>query len=365
MKKIATVICAFLLVISVGIVFIQTKEEETDVTKEQTKVGMILNGSIEDHSWGTSHYVGMEKCAEDLNLKVEYRENVVEDETSTTVMEELIEDGCEIIICNSFGYGEWILKMADKYPDIYFFHATGTVERDNLSTYFGRMYQMRYLSGIVAGLQTETNEIGYVAAFPIDEVNRGINAFTLGVRKVNSEATVYVEWSNSWVGDAEGREATENLLASHNIDVLAMHVNTNIPLEIAEERGLWAIGYNYDNSNVYKDSFLTAPVWQWEAFYEPRILECLQNKFYGQHYWEDMSTGILSLSPLTENVKDGIQEVVEEEKEKLESGVWDVFFGPVKDQDGVLRIQEGESMTDNAMLNAFDWYVEGVVIDGE
>lgn len=352
-----------LFIMMIGIVLIHTKEEETDITKEQTKVGMILNGSINDQSWGTSHYVGMEKCAEELNLKVEYRENVPADSICATVIEELITDGCEIIICNSFGYGEWVLEMAEKYPDIYFFHATGIEERENLSTYFGRMYQIRYLSGIVAGLQTETNEIGYVAAFQIDEVNRGINAFAMGVHKVNPEAKVYVQWSNSWEGEAEAKAATEKLLDNYNIDVLAMHVDTNVPLEIAEERGLWAIGYNYDNSDIYKNSFLTAPIWHWEAFYEPRILECLQNKFNGQHYWEDMNTGILSLAPLTDNVKEGIAEVVEAENKKLESGNWDVFFGPIVSQDGEIRIQEGESMTDYAMLNEFDWYVEGVVIN--
>lgn len=365
MKKIVTVIVIFLFVIIMGIVLIHAKEEETDITKQQTKVGMILNGSVGDRSWGTSHYIGMQKCAEKLNLKVLYRENIPADESCAVTIEELVKEGCEIIICNSFGFGEWIVQMAEKYPDIYFFHATGVEGRDNLSTYFGRMYQMRYLSGIVAGLQTETNEIGYVAAFPISEVNRGINAFTLGVRKVNPEATVYVEWSNSWEGVDEAQNATENLLNQHNIDVLAMHVDTNVPLDIAEDRGLWAIGYNYDNSERYVNSFLTAPVWQWEQFYEPRILECLQNKFYGQNYWEDMSTGILSLAPLTNNVKDGTADIVEQEMQKLQDGTWDVFFGPVKDQEGEIRVQEGESMTDDMMLNAFDWYVEGVVINGQ
>ena len=363
MKKISVVACTFLLIIIMGIVLIQTKEEETDITKEQTKVGMILNGTKDDNSWGESHYEGMEKCAAKLNLKVEYRESVVADESCVAVMEELIRDGCEIIICNSFGFGEWIVQVAEKYPQIYFFHATGTETGNNLITYFGRMYQMRYLSGIVAGLQTETNEIGYVAAFPIDEVNRGINAFTLGVRKVNPEAVVYVEWSNSWEDEVFAKEATEKLLSHHKIDVMAMHVDTNVPLDISEERGIWSIGYNYDNSSVYEDTFLMAPIWQWEQFYEPRILECLQTKFYVKHYWEDMNTGILTLSPFTKNVKAGIEEIVETEKAKLENGAWDVFFGPVKDQNGVVRVQEGESMTDDTMLNKFDWYVEGVVID--
>ena len=365
MKKIKWIVICVLLVIMVGIFFIHTEEQNTDITKDKTKIGMILNGSTKDQSWGTSHYEGLEKCVEGLNLSVEYRENVPADERSLQVMEELISDGCKIIICNSFGFGEWVVQAAEKYPEIYFFHATGTAASDNLSSYFGRMYQMRYLSGIVAGLQTQTNEIGYVAAFPIDEVNRGINAFTLGVRKVNPNATVYVKFSNSWEDEDAARAATEQLLERHEIDIIAMHVDTNVPLDIAEEKGLWAIGYNYDNGNVYTESFLTAPIWQWEKFYSPRILECLQGKFYGKNYWEDSSTGILSLASLTGNVKDGIWSVVEEEKKKIESGSWDVFFGPVKDQEGNIRIQEGESMTDDAMLSAFDWYVEGVMIDAE
>ena len=362
-KKVVVTVVGILFVIMVGIFLIHTEEQDTDITKEKTKVGMILNGSISDQSWGTSHYQGLEKCVDELNLSVEYRENVPTDESCVKVMEDMIEEGCEIIIANSFGFGEWIVEVAEKYPEIYFFHATGTEAADNLSTYFGRMYQMRYLSGIVAGMQTETNEIGYVAAFPIDEVNRGINAFTLGVHKVNPEAKVFVAFSNSWEGTKEARSATIELLDHHAIDIIAMHVDTNVPLEIAEEKGLWAIGYNYDNGSIYKNSFLTAPVWQWEEFYRPRILECLQDKFYGKNYWEDSDTGILSLAPLTENVKGGIAPVVEMEKQKLESGSWDVFFGPVTDQYGEQRILEGESMTDDMMLHAFDWYVEGVVID--
>ena len=365
MKKISIVVGVFLLVIILGIVLIRTKEQETDITKEQTKVGMILNGRKDDNSWGESHYDAMEKCAETLNLHVEYRESVSADESCMNVMEELIGNGCEIIVCNSFGFGEWVVKMAEKYPNIYFFHATGTEHANNLITYFGRMYQMRYLSGIVAGLQTETNEIGYVAAFPISEVNRGINAFTLGVRKVNPEAVVYVEWSNSWEDEEAAAKATESLLESREIDIIAMHVDTNVPLEIAQEKGLWSVGYNYDNSKRYEDSFLVAPVWQWEQFYEPRILECLQHKFYGQHYWEDMTGGMMALSPLTKNVKDGISEVVEKEKQKLQRGTWDVFYGPITDNEGIVRVQKGESMTDAAMLNEFDWYVEGVIINAQ
>ena len=222
---------------------------------------------------------------------------------------------------------------------------------------------MRYLSGIVAGLQTQTNEIGYVAAMPIAEVNRGINAFTLGVRSVNPEAKVYVKWSNSWIGEEENGEATKSLLAEHNIDVLAMHTDAHSPMEIANENKVWIIGYNVDNSALFPDTYLTAPIWNWEHFYEPRILECLQGKFRGIHYWEGVETGIVDLAPFTKNVKPGIAEKVDEAREKLMSGTFDVFYGPTTDNEGNIRIKEGQSMTDEAMLNDMFWYVEGVVTD--
>lgn len=363
MKKILTTILVFVCVIVAGIFLIRINQQETDVTKTQTKVGFILNGKLNDHSWGESHYNGMEISARELNLDVVYKEEIPEDETCVETIEELIADGCKIIICNSFGYGEWELECAKEHPEVYFFHATGVEQSDNLSTYFGRIYQMRYLSGIVAGMQTKTNEIGYVAAFPIAEVNRGINAFTLGVRLVNPEATVYVKWSNSWTGEEENAATTRELINDHNIDVLTIHSDALSPLEIADENGIWTIGYNVDNSERFPDTYLTAPVWNWESFYESRILECLQGKFQGIHYWEGVETGIVDLAPFTENVKPGIEEKVEEERSRLMSGTFDVFYGPITDNEGKVRVKEGQSMTDDSLLNDFFWYVEGVVID--
>ena len=361
MKKVGIISGLFLIIIIIGISAINGVKRDTEVTREKTKVGFILNGTIDDGSWSQSHYEGMQKSAEELNLDVYYRECVPEDEQSLNVMEELIAQECEIIICNSFNYGEWIQAAAQKYPNIYFFHASGVVESKNLATYFGRIYQMRYLSGVVAGLQTETNEIGYVAAFPIPEVNRGINAFTIGVRSVNPDATVYVEWTETWTGDQETEEAAKSLLDKNKIDVLAMHTDSLAALEVAQERGVWAIGYNLDNSEKYAESFLTAPVWHWENFYTPRILECLQGKFVGKHYWEGIETGMVSLAPLSSNVKEGISQIVEQEQKRLLGGTFDVFYGPVIDQNGNVRVEEGENMSDTVMLNDFNWYVEGVV----
>ncbi len=362
MKKIIAIIIAVLAFIIIGILLINVNERDTEVTKERTKVGVLLNGEKLDRSWGQSHYEALEKSASELNLEITYVENTPEDSGCFDAIEKLIADGNKIIIGDSFGFGEQISAAAKKYPDIFFFHAAGTDTGENLTTFFGRMYQMRYLSGIVAGMQTESNEIGYVAAFPISEVNRGINAFTLGVRKVNPNATVFVSFCNSWVGESEAEDSAEKLLADHpDIDIMTVHADSLAALDVADRHNIWSIGYNMDNSELYPDSFLTAPSWQWQKFYTPHILECLQGKFVGENYWDGAETGIVDLSPLTKNVKSGIAEYVESERKRIESGVFDVFYGPITDNNGVLRVADDESMTDDAMLNDFDWYVEGVV----
>lgn len=365
MKRFGIIASIIFCVIIFGVLFITQEKNEREITEKTTKVGLVLNGSATDKNWGQSHYEGLLKCEEILKLEVVVREEVVQDESCMPVMQDLIDEGCEVIICNSYGFGEWELQLAKANPDVFFFHATGVESADNMATYFGRIYQMRYLCGIVAGLQTETGEIGYVAAFPITEVNRGINAFALGVRRVNPNANVYVKWSDSWTDDTLNAEATKQLLEEHNIDVLSMHTDSCMPLEIAEEEGVWSIGYNYDNSKSYPNTYLTAAVWEWDKFYEPYILACLQGKFVGKHYWQGVETGMVSMSPFTKNVKTGISEKVEEEKKRLQSGTFDVFYGPIEDNEGNLRVAEKESMSDDSMLNEFDWYVKGVVVDEE
>ena len=362
MKKIIIIMSIIILALVSGIYFITYHKAAPDVTENATKVGVIMNGSKTDRSWNQAHYEGLEKTAAELNLNITYEECVIADDVAD-IIKDFVNDGCEIIIACSFEYGEHIVKAAEQYPEIFFFHATGTESRKNMSSYFGRMYQMRYLTGIAAGLQTETNEIGYVAAFPISEVNRGINAFTLGVRSVNPEATVYVEWTNSWGSDSLTAEATENLISRHNIDVLTMHSDSLEAVRIADGHGITSIGYNIDNSEFYPETFLTAAVWDWEKFYTPNILKCLQGKFEGRNYWKGLDTGIIDTAPLSEKAKTGIAEAMEAERKHLNSGTYDVFYGPIYDNNGKLRVEERESLSDNAMLNEFDWYVEGVVID--
>ncbi len=360
MKKIIILGAIIIVAVISGILIINGITSDNDDEKHLTTVGLILNGSSDDKSWSQSHYEGLKETAETQDIKLLCKENI-SDSYFVTAAEELISQGSEIIICNSFGYGEYLDEITVRHPDVYFYHASGVSYGKNLTTYFGRMYQIRYLCGIVAGLQTETNEMGYVAAFPISEVNRGINAFTLGARAVNPDVKVYVSWTDSWVDDEAAEAASKKLIENHNIDILTMHTDSLAPLKAADEAGILSIGYNYNNSAEYPDSYLTAAVWNWSSFYTPHIEECLSGKFRARNYWNGIDSDIVSLAPLSNKAKPEIAGIIETEISRMKNGTFDVFYGPIYDNSGTLRIGDEESMTDDAMLNRFDWYVDGVI----
>ena len=365
MRLVYIIPAIIIAVILAGLLTFNVKKKNTDITREKTKIAMIMNGSIDDRSWGQSHFEGMQKTAKELNLDVMYREQIPANKTSEEVMEGLIAAGAKIIVANSFQLGPYIQEVAVKHPDVKFFHASGIKYSKNLSTYFGRIYQMRYLSGIVAGMQTKTGRIGYVAAFDIPEVVRGINAFTLGVKRANPDANVIVRWTKSWNDDKACSKATRALLANDSIDVLTLHTDSQEPLRIADSLGIWLVGYNLDNAELYPEHFLTAPVWRWENFYTPHILEVLKKKFVGKNYWSGTNSGVVDLAPFTNHVNPAAIELVASEREKIQNGSFDVFYGPIEDNAETVRINEGESMSDNDMLNLFNWFVKGVVIDEE
>lgn len=363
MKFFSVIIVSILLTIALGLWFTRSDDYDAEISKEGMKVALLMNGPKDDHSWSESHYISMQKTARDLNLDVAYYDNVPLDSSSIPIMEKAIADGARIIVCNSIGFGPYELLVARLHPEVKFFHATGTKRSRNLSTYFARIYQIRYLSGIVAGMETKNGHIGYVAAFDIPEVIRGINAFTLGVKKVNPEATVHVTWTRSWTDSDIAAKATEKLIQNHNIDILTVHTDVLSPYEIAEKNDIGIIGYNFDNSKLYPKNFMTAALWNWEQFYKPRILEVIQGKYSSKNYWLGIESGIISLAPFTQRVHTETRVFVAKEWQRLLSGSFDVFYGKIVDNAGVVRIDSGESMTDFEMQENFIWFVQGVEVD--
>lgn len=325
---------------------------------EKVKVGFIYIGSPGDAGWTFAHEKGRQFLLDQVpNVVTEVVENVG-DADAERVLTQLAENGNKIIFATSFGFMDPTINVAAKYPDVTFLHCSGYKVADNVGTYFGRMYQARYLSGLVAGEATETNKIGYVAAHPIPEVIRGINAFTLGVREANPEATVRVVWTNTWYDPAEEKNAA-NALLDAGCDVIAQHQDTPGPMQAAEAKGKLSIGYNSDMSALAPKAIMTSAVWNWGPYYVETVKAIIGGTWTSSQYWGPMSDGITALAPFGPMVSDQTKNLVEEKKALILSGDWDVFTGPIKDQAGELKVQDAQVMDDGAMLEMM-WFVEGV-----
>ena len=204
--------------------------------------------------------------------------------------------------------------MAEEYPDIYFSHGTGYLSNGkNFNNYFGRIYQPRYLSGLVAGMNTKTGKIGYVAAQGIDnsEVTGGIDAFAIGVAQVNPQAKVYVSVTNSWY-DPEGEEAASRQLLDLGCDVMAQHCDTPYPQVLAQERGVYGIGYNSDMQKETPDSCLCSVVWNWSAYYTSAVESLIEGTWTGENYYGGMAEGVVQLTDIASFAAEGTKEKVAE-----------------------------------------------------
>ena len=366
MKKIFLLITVILLAVILGIFLIRERRPRTDITAKKTRVGVLLNGEKLDGSFCQSHYEALERIRDELNLEIYYNENTPGNEECDEIIEDFIKKKkCTILIGVSEEFGSHLSKAAVNNPELAFLQLKSekSEKMNNLSTFFGRMYQIRYLSGIVAGIKSKTGEIGYVAAMPVSEVVRGINAFTEGVRSIRKDAVVHVKFCDSWKGDETAHKAAVDLLDSYPIDVITLHVDSPMPLIEAEKRGVWSIGYNIDRKEDFPNTYLTSCEWIWDVYYRKQILNVLQDKFHGSNDLISIEEGIARLSELTDHVSPGTKKIVERARRRLESRTFDVFYGPIFDNKGVLRIGVRESMSDREMLNSFDWYVEGVQVE--
>jgi len=333
----------------------------TMVFGAKLKVAFVYVGPVGDAGWTYAHDMGrrhIEKVFGDL-IETKYIESVPEGAESERVIRSLAAQGYDVIFTTSFGYMDSTLSVAKQFPKTIFLHCSGYKTYKNMSAYFGRMYEPRYLSGLVAGAMTKSNKIGYVAAHPIPEVIRGINAFALGVKAVNPRAKVHVVWSNTWYDPATEKEAAISLL-NMGCDVIAQHQDSPAPQQAAQEYGAYSIGYNSDMSVFAPKAYLTAPVWNWGVYYEKVIRDVLNGTWKSENFWGGMDTGVVDLGPMTDLVPVEVQHLVNVVKQAIIEKRFHPFTGPIYDQNGNLRVPAGEVASDE-MLLSMDWFVDNVV----
>jgi len=286
---------------------------------------------------------------------------VAEGPDAERVIRDFAQKGYKLIITTSFGFMDPTITVAKEFPDVWFVHISGYKTAPNVSTVFGKIEEPRYVSGLVAGKMTRSNKLGYVAAFPIPEVVRGINAFTLGVRKVNPQATVKVVWTNTWFDPVKEKEAAVALLAE-GCDVIAQHQDTPEPQKAAEEKGVYGVGYDSDMSRQAPKAVLTSPVWNWGVKYVDIVRQVMAGTYKTEEYWGGWKDGVVDLAPYGPMVPDDVKKMADAEISKFKSGeatIFTVFTGPLKDNTGKERVPAGKAMTAEELLS-MDWFVEGV-----
>ncbi|MGH9184869.1 MAG: BMP family ABC transporter substrate-binding protein [Acidimicrobiales bacterium] len=325
------------------------------------QVAFVYVGPIGDAGWTKRHDDGRKAVEEALGDRVEttFVESVAEGAPSERTFEDLARQGNDLIFGTSFGYMDQMLAVAEEYPDVVFMHATGFKVADNMGTYFGAAEEARYLSGIAAGNATTSGTIGYVAAFPIPEVLRGINAFTLGVRSVNPAATVQVSWTSTWFGPEIEKTAAETLLDT-GVDVIAQHQDTPSPGEAAGEAGAYWVGYNDDMSRFAPDAWLTGPIWDWGPYYIRTAEQVLDGTWESEQYYGTMADGLVSLAPFGDAVDQATRDLIDQTRAEIEDGTFQPFTGPIKAQDGTVKVPDGTSATLEELLS-MDYFVEGVI----
>ncbi|SRR5690606_9244501 len=328
--------------------------------EEPLKIGFVYVSPVGDAGWTYQHDLARKALEEHFGDRIEtsFVESVPEGADAERVIRELAASGHGLIFTTSFGYMNPTVKVAATFPDTYFEHATGYKRAANLATYLARFYEGRYLAGMVAGGMTKSNIVGYVAAFPIPEVVRGIDAFTRGMRSVNPDAEVRVVWVSSWYDPGKEREATETLI-TQGADVITQHTDSTAPVQTAEDRSVWAIGYHSDMSKYGPTAHLTASTHVWTDYYIRRVQAVLDGTWESTHTWGGIAEGMVELAPFNDAVPEDLRQRVEEAKAKIAAGELHPFAGPVRDNEGNIRVPEGDTMSDDDMLR-IDWYVEGV-----
>ena len=339
------------------ILFLGKEKEEPGI-----KIGFIMTGSTEESGWNGMHYSGVKEACEKLGTVLLVREHVKEfSGECIQAIRELAAGGASMIILSSYGYSEEVKELVKEYPQITFYTNSSEFHDVNMTSYFARMYQARYLAGIVAGMKTTSGKIGYVAAMENNEVNRGINAFTLGVKRVNPDAEVVVNWTGDWENEEKEKEAARQLVTVEHVDVLTYHQNRANVVETAEAENVYSIGYHIALKG-YSDQYLTSVVCNWTLVYEEIIRAYLVGKGnIKDNYWIGMEAEAVELSQYSPEVTAEIVKELEAAKREILSGR-DVFSGVIYDKDGTLRCEEKETISDEVILEQFDWFVEGVRI---
>ena len=325
---------------------------------DKLKACWVYVGPVGDFGYSYQHDQGRLHAEKELGDKIEtaYLENVSEGPDADRAFERLAREGCKIIFGTSFGFMDPMVKVAKKFPDIKFEHATGYKTSENLGVYNARFYEGRYVMGQIAAKMSKTGVAGYIVSFPIPEVVMGIDAFMLGAQSVNPDFKLKIVWVNSWFDPGKEADAAKALF-DQGADIITQHTDSTAALQVAEERGLKGFGQSSDMIKFAPNAQLTSNTDNWGPYYVERLKAVLDGTWKTDNVWLGIKDGAVELSPFT-NMPDDVKAMAEATKKKIADG-WNPFTGPVFKQDGSQWLKDGEVADDGTLLG-LNFYVKGV-----
>lgn len=329
-------------------------------THAADKAAFVYLGPVSDHGWSYSHEQGRIKADKALNgqFKTSFIENVPETADAERVIRNLAQQGNKVVFGTSFGYMNAMEKVAKQFPKTVFMHATGYKQGKNLGVYELRTYEGAYMLGVVAGQKTQTNTIGVVASFPIPEVVRNINAYTLGAQSVNPKIKTKVIWANTWFNPGKEREAALALIAQ-GADVLMQNTDSPAVVQAAAQKGVYAFGWNSDMTKFGPKAHLAAAVLHWEKIYEPVMRQVAVNKWKSSAYKYGVQQNAVNIESFGISTTAPMRNKAITVRNALQKGSIHPFQGPILKQDGSVLVAKGKTLPDEN-LSKMNFYVKGV-----
>ncbi|MEP6701471.1 MAG: BMP family ABC transporter substrate-binding protein [Betaproteobacteria bacterium] len=327
---------------------------------DPVKMAWVYVGPPGDGGWTFAHDLGRKVVQAKFGDKVKtsFVENVPEGADAERVIRDLAAKGNSVIFTTSFGYMEQTLKVAKQFPKVEFYHATGFKSADNVTIYNSRMYEPAYLAGIIAGHMSKKGVLGFVASFPIPEVVRNINAYTMGARSVNPKITTKVVWINTWFDPSKERAAAETLIGQ-GADVLLQNTDSSAVLQTAQDKGVYAFGWDSDMTAYGPKAHLASCIEIWGGYYNSVAEAAIAGKPLKKTVWGGIKEGMNDLVSMNSIVPDAAKKAVAAKKADIAAGKWAVFTGPIMGQDGKPIVAAGKSLSDKE-IDSIKWYVEGV-----
>ena len=322
-------------------------------------VAFVFDLFIEDGGWNTTHYRGVQKVQEAFpGLEVQVIEEISPGPAATNAFEDLASAGVDMIVGTTYFMPD-VMPVAEQYPDTIFLTWAGWQTADNVGHFDGATEDGRYLDGLIAGSVTQSGIIGYPAGYPIEEVNRALNAFTIGVREVNPDAVVQVVYINSWYDPPVEQQAAE-ALANGGADVLAHELNSPAVASVAEDRGLNIIGYSSDRSEVAPNAWLSSFTFEWGPYYIDQVQQMIDGTWEPALTYGGLQAGMIGNSPYGQDVTDEMLALVNERRQQILDGTFDYFAGPILDNEGNVQVPEGGTIPFEERTTCCLWLIEGV-----